>query len=233
MDDKQHPNHENKAPDAQKGASVRPTRVKRVMSKRWLYPAIYLGAAAVIIGLMYARSQLAASPATAQPVVSNTTSTSATVAPVTEPKEPFVWPVVDTSTTKVSVGFFPAKGSVSQQAAALVSYDNTYYPHKGIDIQAKDGSSFQVDAALSGKVTSVDKQPLYGQEIVVQSADGYTETYQSLGATKVKVGDSIHQGELLGDAATNVFEASEGNHLYLQIDLNGQPIDPESVLPKL
>lgn len=232
MDEKQHPQQGKGSADAPNKPG-RPNTARRVMSKRWLYPAIYLGAAAVIIGLMYARSQLGSSP-TSAPVDVNSTSTSSnsTTQTASEPKEPFVWPVADGVTPQVSVGFFPNKGSIKAQEAALVEYDNTYYPHKGVDVKSKDGSTFQVASALSGKVTTVDDQPLYGQEVVVQSKDGYTETYQSLGSVDVKSGDTVHQGEILGTTGSNVFEKDQGDHLYFQIDYNGMPIDPESVLPK-
>ncbi|WAH36850.1 M23 family metallopeptidase [Alicyclobacillus dauci] len=228
MDEKQHPN-ENKNADPQNKSTGRPVNAKRVLSKRWLYPAIYLGAAAVIIGLMYARSQLSTSPTSSTGVDTNTAATGQTV---TQPKEPFVWPVADGTDTSVAMGFFPQKGSLKAQEAALVNYDNTYYAHKGVDIKTKDGSSFQVTAALSGKIVTVDNQPLYGQEVIVQSADGYTEKYQSLGSVDVKKGDTIHQGQTIGTTTSNEFEKSQGNHLYFEVDYNGTPIDPESVLPK-
>ncbi|GMA63529.1 M23 family metallopeptidase [Alicyclobacillus fastidiosus] len=227
MDEKQHPNNENKKPDAHTKAKGRPANAKRVLAKRWLYPAIYLGAAAVIIGLMYARSQMGSSPTSVTATDSNGTST-----PIEQPKEPFVWPVADGTKFDVTVPFFPVKGTLQQQESALVQYDNEYYPHQGIDIKTAGGSSFEVDAALSGTVSKVDNQPLYGQEVVVQSPDGYTETYQSLESVDVKAGETIHQGQTIGTAGANVFEQSQGNHLYFQVDNNGQPVDPESLLPK-
>lgn len=234
MDDK-HPNHENKTPDASKPTG-RPAGAKRVMAKRWLYPAIYLGAAAVIIGLMYARSQMGSAPTSVTPESTNgttpTTTTTNTTTPTAAPKEAFVWPYASGTNASVSMGFFPVKGTVTQQAKALVNYDNTYYPHKGIDIKATDGSSFQVDAALSGTVETVANQPLYGQEVIVKSTDGYTEIYQSLGSVDVKEGQTLHQGDTIGTTSTNAFEPKQGNHLYFQVDYNGQPVDPQSLLPQ-
>lgn len=234
MDEKQHPDQQKSRADAPKNTPTgRPSKARRVLSKRWLYPAIYLGAAAVIIGLMYARSQMGSSPTSVTPVSSNQSSTSATpTKTATQPHEPFVWPVADGVTPKVSVGFFPEKGTATAQEAALVEYDNTYYPHKGVDIKSGNGQAFQVTSALSGKVIQADNQPLYGQEVVVQSAAGYTETYQSLDSVNVKKGTMVHQGEVLGTTGSNTFEKDQGNHLYFQIDYNGTPIDPESVLPK-
>lgn len=234
MDEKQHPDQQKSRADAPKNTpDGRPSKARRVMSKRWLYPAIYLGAAAVIIGLMYARSQMGASPTSVKPVANNqSTNATQTSKTATQPHEPFVWPVSDGVKPQVSVGFFPTKGSAKAQEAALVEYDNTYYPHKGIDIKSKNGQAFQVTSALSGKVIAADNQPLYGQEVVIQSAAGYTETYQSLDSVNVKKGAMVHQGEVLGTTGSNAFEKGQGNHLYFQVDYQGAPIDPESVLPK-
>lgn len=226
MDEKQHPNHAEKNKDTQNKLAGRPGSAKRVMAKRWLYPAIYLGAAAVIIGLMYARSQMTSTPTGATPTNGSNTSTTAT-----QPSEPFEWPAAASVNPEVTVPFFSSKGSVKEQESALVEYDNTYYAHRGVDIKAKDGSSFQVTAALSGKVTKVENDPLNGQTVSVESDGGYTETYQSLDAVNVKQGQEIRQGDVIGTAGTNTFEKGQGNHLYFEVDLKGQPIDPESVLP--
>lgn len=185
----------------------------------------------MIIGLMYARSQFNSTPTSVQPTSTNAT-TSQTQPTTAEPKEPWIWPYADGTNASVSMGFFPVDGSSAQQAKALVDYDNTYYPHKGIDIKTKDGSTFTVVSALSGTVESVEDQPLYGYEIVVKSPGGYTETYQSLGSVDVKPGQSIHQGETLGTASSNLFEKSQGNHLYFQVNYNETPVDPETLLPK-
>ncbi|SDW89980.1 stage II sporulation protein Q [Alicyclobacillus hesperidum] len=228
MDDKQHPNQENQKPDAPNG---RPSNAKRWMSKRWLYPAIYLGAAAVIIGLMYAKSQSGSTQTSVQPTETNTTSQTTTQT-TSAGLEPWLWPYQEGTDAAVTMGFYPIHGTATQQENALVDYDNTYYPHKGIDIQAKGGQTFTVVAAQKGTVESVSNQPLYGYEVVVNSPDGYTETYQSLGSVDVKQGQSIEAGDTIGTTSTNVFEQSQGNHLYFQVNLNGSPIDPETVLPK-
>src|SRR5579875_2219498 len=106
MDEKKHPTQSQSKLENQKdakepqGGVVRPTAAKRVMSKRWLYPAIYLGAAALIIGLMYVKSQMSgSSPTSVTPETGSTQPTATT--------EAFTWPVADGTTPKVTMGFFP------------------------------------------------------------------------------------------------------------------------------
>jgi stage II sporulation protein Q len=201
-------------------------RTRRVMSKRWIYPAIYLGAAALIIGLMYAKTEMGGSQPTAD-TGNNVASTSAAVS------VSYRWPVMGAASNyKVPMGFFLEKGSAKQQANALVFYDNGYYPHQGMDVQSATKKPFQVTAAASGIVTKVEDNKLYGKTVDVKSADGNVEKYESLGSITVKQGDHIEQGQTIGTSGTNRFEASVGNHLYFEVDKSGTPINPTSLLPK-
>lgn len=199
---------------------------RRAFSKRWVYPAIYLGAAALIIGLMYIKSQSNGAPtmATSDSGNGGTTPTVST--------ESFISPVKAGEAAKQTVGFFPVQGNNTQQAQALVLYDNTWYPHQGIDLQPTTGKALDVVAAASGTVTNVTtKDPVYGQSIEVTSADGYTERYESLGSINVKQGDQVSQGDVLGTSGTCQFESTQGNHVYFEVDKNGQAVNPATVLP--
>jgi stage II sporulation protein Q len=231
MDEKKHPTQSQSKPESQKdtelqSSSVRPTAVKRVISKRWLYPALYLGAAALIIGLVYAKSQMSSSP-TVSTGESDTGSTQTAQA-----AESFVWPVAAGIKYQVSLGFFPEKGTAQEQAKYLVEYDNTYYPHQGMDIKSSQGAAFDVAAALSGKVTGVAKDPLRGTTVTVQSNKGYVEKYESLGSVSVKQGDEMKQGTIIGKSGTCEMEKSQGNHLYFEVEQNSKLVDPATVLPK-
>lgn len=211
--------------DTKLETQAQPIVSRRIFAKRWLYPAIYLGAAALIIGLMYIKSQTGSSPTT-----SNGVDVSGQPAQTTA-SETFKWPVAAGTQFRVSLGFFPEKGTAQQQAAALVYYDNGYYPHKGLDIQAQNGNQFNVTAALSGKVTAVTDNPLMGNTVEVTSLNGYVERYESLSSTSVKLGQMVQQGSILGTSGTDAFEPKQGNHLYFEVLKGSQPIDPQTVLP--
>jgi len=231
MDANNHPqeNKEEKQASRAPKASGNAKGSRRMFSKRWVYPAIYLGAAAIIIGLMYVKSQSGTSPVTSNAVDTSTPGQTATTA-----AETFSWPVAASVNPKVTVGFFSAKASASEQAAALVYYDNGYYAHQGDDILAANHQAFNVEAALSGKVTAVTNDPVLGYVVEVTSPGGYVERYESLAANpKVKVGDNIRLGQVIGTSGTSVMEKSQGNHVYFEIDKNGMAIDPATVLPKL
>ncbi|MBF8376925.1 M23 family metallopeptidase [Alicyclobacillus mali] len=224
MDEKQQLDPKPDTPQAQNRGPVR-----KWLSKRWVYPAMYLGAAAVVIGVIYARIENNSTPTSVTTTETNQTSQTGTTS---NGLQPWVWPYAQGTDATVTMGFFPVHGSMKQQAAAVVEYDNTFYPHKGIDIRAAGGRQFTVVSAQRGTVESVTNQPLYGYEVVVSSPDGYTETYQSLGSVDVKPGESIAAGDTIGTTSTNLFEQNQGNHLYFQVNQNGQPVDPQSLLPK-
>ncbi|QSO51096.1 M23 family metallopeptidase [Alicyclobacillus curvatus] len=228
MDANKHPQEQNKE---EMQATTKPLAKgaagsRRIFSKRWVYPAIYLGAAALIIGLMYVKSQVGSSPVTSNAVENPSGQATATT-------EQFQWPAATSVNPKVTLGFFPSKGTQAQQANALVVYDNGYYPHMGYDIQAASKQTFNVEAALSGKVTSVTANPLYGNIVEMTASNGYQLRYESLGSVDVKVGDTVKQGQVIGTSGTCQFEQSQGNHLYFSVYKNGNPVDPGTLLPKL
>ncbi|MCY0888726.1 MAG: M23 family metallopeptidase [Alicyclobacillaceae bacterium] len=237
MDDKKHPTPSqgshgtnDSAPEPEKPNLKAPVgkRTRTTRSRRWLYPALYLGAAAVIIGLVYAKTQFGG----AAPAVSPNAIDTNTTAPTTA-AETFVWPVGGGTGFKVSLGYFEPNGSASEQAAALVKYDNSYYAHQGIDIKSDTAAAFNVTAALSGQVTKVEKNPLYGETVEISSPGGYVEKYESLGDVSVKQGEDVSQGEAIGTSGTCQFEEGQGNHLYFQVNQDGKVQNPMDLLPKL
>lgn len=232
MDDKKHP---TQSETQRENAKVNPTAAqtpvpvkgtRRIFSKRWLYPAIYLGAAALIIGLMYVKSQMGSRPA------SSTNVTEPPSTPTTTQSETFSWPVTKGTSYTVTMGFFPVHGTVQQQAATLVHYQNEYAPHEGVDIKSTSGSPFEVVAATSGTVTKVQNNQLMGKTVeITADKTGYVESYQSLSSTAVQPGQIVQQGAVLGQSGTSLYEQGQGNHLYFAVQKDGQPVDPQSVLP--
>lgn len=247
MDDKKHPtqpdgNQQSEKTNSQTAGetskavvSARPSR--RIFAKRWLYPAIYLGAAAIIIGLMYARSQMAAH-STLGPTgnSSGSPNPSGATNPITTPTasaSQYQWPVAMGVKPVLTMGFYDATASAKQQATELVSFGNGYSPHLGYDIKVSNGQPFSVTAAVAGQVTKIGSSVLNGHVVEVLSNDGYLEKYESLGKVHVTEGETVQQGQVLGTSGTCQFEQSQGNHLYFEVDKSSTPVDPATVLPKL
>ena len=207
------------------------TGYRRFYSRRWLLPALYLTAAALIIAFMYGQASRllhnAKSPQAETPVTQTTATAS----------QPWIWPVAaDTTGVKLTKGYYDAsqKGATVQTLAAnLVHYDNSYQGSTGIDLGIPGSHrSFGVVAAASGVVSQVTNDPVMGETVVINTTSGYQTLYQSLGSTSVKVGEHVLQGQLLGSSGYNMREASMGDHLFFEVEKNHTLINPESLLPQ-
>jgi murein DD-endopeptidase MepM/ murein hydrolase activator NlpD len=99
--------------------------------------------------------------------------------------------------------------------------------HHGLDIAAPTGTP--VRSVTSGTVVRVGDAGGYGLLVEVDHGDGITSRYAHLSASEVSPGDRLAVGEVLG--AVGSTGASTGPHLHLEVRVDGDPIDPERVLP--
>lgn len=94
--------------------------------------------------------------------------------------------------------------------------------HKGIDIVLKDKN---VPAVLGGTVDFAGYSSSAGNYIKVNQTDGTTATYMHLDSLKVKTGDSVSTGQIIGvEGSTGI---STGSHLHFQVEKDGATLDPE------
>lgn len=103
--------------------------------------------------------------------------------------------------------------------------------HGAIDIGVATGSD--VYATASGTVTKVysgcsvgigDCGGGYGNHIKIDHGGGISSIYAHLSATKVSVGDTVSQGQVI--AASGNTGRSTGPHLHFEIRVNGIKVDP-------
>jgi stage II sporulation protein Q len=213
----------------------KPSFWRTYFAKRWTYPVIYLGSAALIIGLMYAKSQDAfpfskSHNETPNPTAQGGTALPTPAAPVNAPQ--WVWPVgEDGQDVNVTMNFFDDSKDKAAQAASLLKFNDTFYTQNGIVMGLKNDKTFTVVAAASGKVTRVEDNPLLGKAVEITHDNGYVTYYASLSTVDVKEGDAILQGQPLGKSGNNKLEASQKNHLHFEVKKDGKNVDPISVLP--
>lgn len=105
-----------------------------------------------------------------------------------------------------------------------------YRPNQGIDYTF-NGESFDVVAMMSGKVSEVKNDEMFGNSISVVTKD-VTIVYQSLDAINFKVGDSINQNDVIGKASTNTYNPELGNHLHIVVSKNGVIMNPKFIIEK-
>lgn len=218
----------------------RGSKLTRFFKKRWVFPAVYIASAALILTavLWYQNSS------TDNAIDSEKFEYNATDVPGDGFKEPavevnrsmenVVLPLTgaDRDNAVIQKKFYDDNAKAEEQEAALVVYKNQYHPNTGIDITVSESEGFDVAAALSGTVTKVQEDSLLGNVIEIQHEDDVVTHYSSIKDMKVELGDEVKQGQALATAGQSLFNEEAGTHVHFEIRKNGVPVNPESYLDK-
>jgi len=218
---------------------------KTFLGKKWAFPAIYIGTAAIILAfVMWYQSSLTNTvvdkanltngvtvnePAAETPASETNPEEAIPVGAEAKPVE-LSWPVASGVTYETGMTFFDDSLSKEDQQKALVKYDDTFIPHTGIDLVSTDGKAFDVAAALEGKVLTVENDPLVGNQVEIEHANKIVTVYQSLDKVVVKPGDQVAKGQMIGTAGKNVYEKDAGTHLHFEVRVDGEAVNPEEYL---
>lgn len=207
--------------------------LKRFFRKRWVFPAIYLSCAALIVaGALWFQAGKQESTDENNVAKNGTAQQEDPAIPVNETVENIAMPVVDPNAVQVKTLFYDENASEQEQEAALVFYDHTYHPNQGIDLVRQDGKTFDVTASLSGTVTKAEKDPILGYVVEINHEQGVTTVYQSLADVKVEAGDTVKQGEVIGKAGQSEFNKEAGIHVHFEIRKDGKPVNPIDYVDK-
>ncbi|WP_229665023.1 M23 family metallopeptidase [Paracoccus acridae] len=98
--------------------------------------------------------------------------------------------------------------------------------HEGIDMAAPTGTP--VVAPGDGVVTFAGRQGAYGNLIKIEHELGVETRYGHLSRIRVRVGQRVSQGELIGDIGNT--GRSTGPHLHYEVRMNGRAVDPMSFI---
>ncbi len=95
--------------------------------------------------------------------------------------------------------------------------------HTGMDFTADTGT--EVYATGDGVVELVERRNWgYGQSIVINHGYGYKTRYAHLSKFKVKQGQKIKRGDLIGLVGST--GKSTGPHLHYEVEVNGEKVNP-------
>ncbi len=98
-----------------------------------------------------------------------------------------------------------------------------------IFIAGEKGS--EIVAAADGIVTEIKKEDKTGQTLLMDIGDGYMLTYGQLDEIAVKEGDYVKAGETLAKLATvTKYYRMEGEHLYFQVQKDGENVNPMTLI---
>ena len=95
--------------------------------------------------------------------------------------------------------------------------------HNGMDIASNMGTT--VYAADGGRVVLAEWYGGYGNCIMIEHGNGYKTLYGHLSVISVKNGQTVNQGDAIGQVGST--GNSTGPHLHFEVYLNGGRIDPE------
>ena len=99
----------------------------------------------------------------------------------------------------------------------------TRHMHTGMDFTAPRGTEVYVTG--DGVVEEIEvKRWGYGKSIIVNHGYGYKTRYAHLSAFKVKKGDKVKRGQLIGLIGST--GRSTGPHLHYEVVKNGQKVNP-------
>ncbi|MCY9160408.1 M23 family metallopeptidase [Bacillus atrophaeus] len=210
-------------------------KLQQFFRKRWVFPAIYLVSAAVILtAVLWYQS-------VSNDVKDNLADNGGNSAydnnkddavEVGKPMENVAMPVVDSENVSVVKKFYETDAAKEEKEAALVNYNNTYSLSKGIDLAEKDGKAFDVSASLSGTVVKAAKDPVLGHVVEIEHADGLSTVYQSLSEVGVEQGDKVKQNQVIGKSGENLYSEKSGNHVHFEIRKDGVAMNPLNFMDK-
>lgn len=122
---------------------------------------------------------------------------------------------------------WPAKGWESRGFG--IKYDpftGMKQMHRGIDIANRPGTP--VVASADGRVTMVGVNGGMGNTVVIDHGYGFVTRYAHLSAFKVKRGQQVKRGQVIGLMGTTGY--STGPHLHYEVMRNGKSLNPANYI---
>jgi len=98
--------------------------------------------------------------------------------------------------------------------------------HKGIDINLNKGET--VFSAFDGMIRVARKQGAYGNVVIIRHYNGLETVYAHLSKIKVKPGQVVLAGQLIGLGGST--GRSSGPHLHFEVRFKGQALNPANFI---
>lgn len=149
------------------------------------------------------------------------------VEPVIEVVQPTVEqitnPYIDES-IQITKKYYDYNSDEKEQKDSLIYYEGTYLPSTGLTYKGPE--NFDVISVLSGTVTLIKQDDILGNVIEITHENNVVSTYQSLSEVLVQENDTITQGQVIGKSGTSNIDKESGNHLYFELSINNQTVNP-------
>lgn len=121
----------------------------------------------------------------------------------------------------------PISGTVTSNYGARDQiFDGVTAYHTGIDIATKKG--VEIKSSTDGKVIKVqNNDKYYGNNVLIET-NGVTFKYAHMDSIKVKLNDTIKQGDIVGYVGSTGM--STGPHLHFEISIDSRTVDPAQLI---
>lgn len=204
---------------------------KSQKKNRWFWPAIYSSLAIVFVGMIWGFNAVVKKDSAVDGVEVTDQPNNELVVETNAPKEVLKYPFDEEEHDKMAIlqEYYDAEADEEMREKALLVFNQTYLTNKGVSISMED-QPFEVVAAMSGTVKEVIIDEFSGSEITIAHADGLSTIYGSLTGILVKEGDQILQGQALGNATSNEWNAKAGTHLHFEVHKDDIPVNPRLYL---
>lgn len=131
---------------------------------------------------------------------------------------------MNSSSKKVNLGISlirPTSGVVTSRFGSRWGSN-----HKGLDIGAPKGTPIKAAAGGTVTVAQYGYSGGYGNYVIISHGNGIQTVYAHCNTLKVKVGQKVSQGQLIATVGNT--GRSTGNHLHLEIRVNGVAQNPQN-----
>ncbi len=120
--------------------------------------------------------------------------------------------------------FYKPDDSEEIQQKSLIYYENTYMQNTGILYTSEE--SFEILASVDGTIKEVKDDEILGTVVIIEHNTKVVTTYYSLSDVKVKAGDMVKVGDIIGTSGTNKLENINPNCLLFEVYINGNLVNP-------
>ena len=208
-----------------------PSQKNKSTKSNWFWPAVYASFAIMFAGMVWGYNALTQPDDKQQAAVEKEQAEKNVTVETNASNETLKYPFKEDLLDEVAVlqDFYDAEAEDSSRENALLVFKQTYVTNQGLTLSV-DGQSFEVVAAMSGKVENIVSDPFKGNEIVLTHKDGLKTIYRSVTGILVKEGEEIQQGEVLATTEENEWNPQAGVHLHFEVQKDDVAVNPRSYL---
>ncbi len=149
--------------------------------------------------------------------------------PVVKTNDTIIRPYYEGS-VDIVLKYYDIDANEEDQQKSLIKYENTYIQSNGVAYSK--GNAFDVISVLDGTVKEVKNDEILGNIVVIEHANGYVSTYESISDIQVEPNMPVVQGQVIAKSSTSNILKDLNNHLYFELSKDGVNVNPEAYYNK-